>query len=87
MGWRDRVLDNARVAEGETLLDVGCGEGLIGPGALERGAGTVIFSEISQDLLISAVTRRPISKPSIVVGSSRHRQTISHPSRAARLTW
>lgn len=24
--WRDRVLDNARIAEGETLLDVGCGE-------------------------------------------------------------
>jgi arsenite methyltransferase len=51
LGWRDMVLDNARLAEGETLLDVGCGEGLIGFGALERGAGTVIFSDISQDLL------------------------------------
>ncbi len=49
--WRDSVLDNARLSEGETLLDVGCGEGLIGFGALERGAGTVIFSDISQDLL------------------------------------
>jgi arsenite methyltransferase len=49
--WRDTVLDNARLSEGETLLDVGCGEGLIGFGALERGAGTVIFSDISQDLL------------------------------------
>ena len=49
--WRDSVLDNARLSEGETLLDVGCGEGLIGFGALERGAGAVIFSDISQDLL------------------------------------
>jgi 2-polyprenyl-3-methyl-5-hydroxy-6-metoxy-1,4-benzoquinol methylase len=24
---RDRVLDGARVAEGDSLLDVGCGEG------------------------------------------------------------
>jgi SAM-dependent methyltransferase len=48
---REEVLERAELAEGETLLDVGCGEGLIGFGALERGAGTVIFSDISADLL------------------------------------
>src|SRR4051794_1103070 len=48
---RDEVLDRAELGEGETFLDVGCGEGLIGFGALERGAGTVIFSDISTDLL------------------------------------
>ncbi len=48
---RDRVLDRAALREGEALLDVGCGEGLIGFGALERGAGTVIFSDVSDDLL------------------------------------
>jgi arsenite methyltransferase len=48
---RDRVLDGAEVTEGMDLLDVGCGEGMIGFGALERGAGAVVFSDISQDLL------------------------------------
>ena len=50
-GVRDRVLDGAGLQGGETLLDVGCGEGLIGFGALERGAGHVVFSDISDDLL------------------------------------
>jgi ubiquinone/menaquinone biosynthesis C-methylase UbiE len=49
----DTLLDRAGLIEGETLLDVGCGEGLIGFRALERGAGSVIFSDISQDLLES----------------------------------
>ena len=48
---RDRVLDNASLAEGETLLDVGCGNGLIAFGALERGAATVVFADISLALL------------------------------------
>jgi arsenite methyltransferase len=50
---RDKVLQNARLAQGETLLDVGCGDGLIAFGALPLlGAhGKVIFSDISQDLL------------------------------------
>jgi arsenite methyltransferase len=50
-GVCDKVLDRASFSEGETLLDVGCGEGLIGFGALERGAGRVVFSDISEDLL------------------------------------
>src|SRR4051794_3511453 len=33
---RDRVLANSGLAHGETLLDVGCGDGLIAFGALER---------------------------------------------------
>jgi arsenite methyltransferase len=49
--FREKVLDRAALVEGETLLDVGCGEGLIGFGALERGAGHVVFSDISNDLL------------------------------------
>jgi ubiquinone/menaquinone biosynthesis C-methylase UbiE len=49
--YREKVLDRAGLAVGETLLDIGCGEGLIAFGALERGAGHVVFSDISTDLL------------------------------------
>jgi arsenite methyltransferase len=48
---RDRVLDQALFCEGETLLDVGCGDGLVAFGAFARGAGLVIFSDVSQNLL------------------------------------
>ena len=50
---RDSILDRAKLKQGETLLDVGTGDGLIGFGALSRSApsGRVIFSDISQDLL------------------------------------
>lgn len=48
---RDTVLDRSGLIDGETLLDIGCGEGLIGFGALERGARRVVFSDISDDLL------------------------------------
>jgi ubiquinone/menaquinone biosynthesis C-methylase UbiE len=53
MPVRDRVLRGAGVSEGETLLDVGAGDGLIAFGALELVGedGRVIFSDISQDLL------------------------------------
>jgi ubiquinone/menaquinone biosynthesis C-methylase UbiE len=47
---RDRVLDNAGIDSGDTLLDVGCGDGLIAFGALQRGA-RVVFSDVSQELL------------------------------------
>ena len=50
---RDRVLAHAQVAPGDTLLDVGAGDGLIAFGALPLVGehGTVVFSDISQDLL------------------------------------
>jgi arsenite methyltransferase len=50
--WRDRILIHANLQEGDTLLDVGCGDGLIAFGALEKvETSRVIFSDISQDLL------------------------------------
>jgi arsenite methyltransferase len=48
---RDKVLDRAELRAGETVLDIGCGEGMIAFGALERGAGEVVFSDVSLDLL------------------------------------
>jgi len=50
---RDKVLGKARLRPGDTVLDVGTGDGLIAFGALERlgPEGHVIFSDISPDLL------------------------------------
>jgi arsenite methyltransferase len=51
--YRNGVLDRAAVANGDVLLDVGTGDGLIGFAALDRvgQSGQVIFSDISADLL------------------------------------
>jgi SAM-dependent methyltransferase len=48
---RDRILDNSGFQAGETLLDVGCGNGLVAFGGIERGAGRVVFADISEPLL------------------------------------
>jgi len=50
---RDRVLRNAALGEGDTLLDVGAGDGLIAFGALDLVGewGRVVFSDVSRDLL------------------------------------
>ena len=51
--FRRRVLENAEIREGDVVLDVGAGDGLIGFGALELvgESGRVIFSDVSEDLL------------------------------------
>src|SRR5215208_629396 len=52
---RDKVLSHVRLQTGDTLLDVGCGDGLIAFGALDKfERSRVIFSDISQDLLTHA---------------------------------
>ncbi len=49
---RDKVLNHVHLKENETLLDVGCGDGLISFGALEKFEKCrLIFSDISEDLL------------------------------------
>jgi arsenite methyltransferase len=50
---RDALLQFAYLKPEETVLDVGCGDGLMGFGALERSApsGRTIFLDISDDLL------------------------------------
>jgi arsenite methyltransferase len=49
---RDRVLANASIGDGDIVLDVGTGDGLIGFGAIPLvGSGHVIFSDLSPALL------------------------------------
>jgi ubiquinone/menaquinone biosynthesis C-methylase UbiE len=50
---RDRLLDAAHIEEGDVVLDLGTGDGLIGFGALERAgpSGRVILNDLSADLL------------------------------------
>jgi arsenite methyltransferase len=58
---RDSVLDRAALRPGDVVLDVGCGDGLIGFGALDRigPAGQVIFSDISADLVACCQAQFP----------------------------
>lgn len=50
---RERVLEGAAIREGDVVLDVGAGDGLIAFGALPLvgESGKVIFADVSQDLL------------------------------------
>lgn len=50
---RDRVLEGAAPQSGDTVLDVGCGDGLLGFAVLDRTSpsGRVIFSDVSDELL------------------------------------
>jgi ubiquinone/menaquinone biosynthesis C-methylase UbiE len=49
---RDKILSHVDLKEDQTLLDVGCGDGLIAFGALEKfDRCRAIFSDISEDLL------------------------------------
>ncbi|MDQ6884533.1 MAG: methyltransferase domain-containing protein, partial [Candidatus Dormibacteraeota bacterium] len=50
---RDRVLGLAAIKPDDTVLDVGCGDGLIAFGALERlgSKGQLVFADLSADLI------------------------------------
>jgi ubiquinone/menaquinone biosynthesis C-methylase UbiE len=50
---RDKIISNADVNQGETVLDIGCGDGLIGVALMEKVGkdGRVIFNDISKELL------------------------------------
>jgi arsenite methyltransferase len=52
---RDRVIELAAIEPGDTVLDVGTGEGMIGFAALDHvgETGRVIFSDVSEELLQS----------------------------------
>jgi arsenite methyltransferase len=73
---RDKVLDKAQLKPGDTVLDVGAGDGLIAFGALERlsPSGHVIFAAVSQDLLghcrAAAATEGQLDRCSFLLASA-----------------
>jgi arsenite methyltransferase len=73
---REQVLDKARLRPGDTLLDVGTGDGLIAFGALDRlgPSARVIFSDVSPDLLdlcrVAATAEGALERCSFVLGSA-----------------
>jgi arsenite methyltransferase len=72
----DKILSQIDLKENQTLLDVGCGDGLIAFSALEKFARCgVIFSDISQDLLNHAATlahKMNVEKRCLFVHTSAH---------------
>lgn len=82
---RDTVLDKAQLKPGDTVLDVGAGDGLIAFGALERlsPSGHVTFADVSQDLLghcrAAAATEGQLDRCSFVLASAErgHRGLLS----------
>lgn len=72
----DRVLDGAKLRPGETLLDIGCGDGLIGFAALQRepGLARAIFLDVSPALIAyvaGVAAERGLTAPcSFIVGSA-----------------
>ena len=84
---RDQILDNAGFEPGVSLVDVGCGNGLIAFGALDRGAGRVVFADVSEPLLDES---RSIAGELEVLDRCEFvclRPTISPRSPTARSTW
>ena len=60
-GYADRVLDDARLFHGMTLVDIGTGDGLLAFRAIER-IGTsirVVLTDISDPCCVTPKRRRP----------------------------
>lgn len=70
--WRDRVLDAAGIAAGETVLDVGAGTGLLTLGAVERVGpdGEVIALDVSVDALEELRANTTAPNVSYLVGQA-----------------
>ena len=81
-GVRERILDRAEILPGETVLDVGTGQGLLGLAALDRTgeAGHVIFSDVSDpsldDCRAEVAQRSALDRSSFVHASATDLSSI-----------
>jgi arsenite methyltransferase len=83
---RDHILERAAIRPGDTVLDVGTGQGLLGLEALQRSApdGRVIFSDISEPLLDDC--RSAVAQASAMERSSFVRASATHLAAIATAT-
>ncbi len=83
---RDRVLANAFIKPGSTLLDVGTGDGLIGLAALDYVGtnGHVVFSDVSESCIAyvkqKVSERASLERASFVVTPAESLDTIPNES-------
>jgi ubiquinone/menaquinone biosynthesis C-methylase UbiE len=57
--WAEALLDEARVAPGERVLDIACGTGIVARLAKERGAGSVTGVDLSPGMVAEARRAAP----------------------------
>ena len=63
-----RILDNAEISEGKTVLDVACGTGVLIPDYLERGVSSVTGIDISSAMAEIARKKHPQENVTILCG-------------------
>ena len=66
----DKILDNARVSKGRTVLDVACGTGVMIPYYLKRGAASVTAIDISPGMAELACSKFPQKNVQILCGDA-----------------
>jgi hypothetical protein len=86
---RDIVLDRAGIQPADTVLDVGCGDGLLGFGALDRVGpdGQVIFSDHPPTCSSAAASWPRNSARPTAASSSRRRCRSCARRPTPRSTW
>ena len=68
-GIINRILDNACVKEGQTVLDVACGTGILFPFYLERNVASVVGIDISHEMAkLAAKKHEAFEKIQVICG-------------------
>lgn len=77
---RPTMFKEIRTFKGKTVLDLGCGNGYLGPRFLENGAKKVILFDLSKENLVNAKMRNPSRKVEFIQQSATKRWDIKDSS-------